>query len=133
MQFSMNIEQVVGYINAEVQKVAELNKNVNLEVVRRNPKESFIKAVTCYHELGKQSVLTKNQYLELFIPESIEHLNRIMAVSYGQLSPKSCRTFFEAWRIFAGMCSLLNRILQSIKFLSKSKTAVDIVQHRFHR
>lgn len=102
--------------------MAELTKNPNLTSAVKNPKESFVKAVTHYQTLGSGAVLTKAQYLEILIPEMLETLQRITAVSYSQLSPKTCSSFLGAWKNYAGMCILMNRMLRIIKFVNKSRS-----------
>jgi|JI6StandDraft_1071083.scaffolds.fasta_scaffold04550_9 hypothetical protein len=63
MQFNMNLEHIAGYVASELQKIAETAKNPVLSLGLRNPKESFMKAMSCYQALGKEGGLTKSQYL----------------------------------------------------------------------
>lgn len=103
MQFNINIEYVINHINGLIRKVDEFTTN------------------PAYKALRKEGTIPNNEYIDTVAAELFNYLNHIHAAKAALFSDQSNKTFLDAWRNFASVCFLLNKI---IKILNVSRMEV---------
>lgn len=88
------IDQLAMFLLDEVKGAAEVSKNAKFDKMIRDPRASFIRARSSI--IGTPNVrLSQAQCLEMILPELIEEITKINAISGVLLNPKKVNKFLD--------------------------------------